>query len=131
MIMHRTLLLSAMLLSSALTYAAENATAPLTGCAAKRQAIAAQLEIAKSHGNSSQQAGLEKALKEVENNCTDADLQAKREAKVVKAEEEVAEREADLREAMAEGDQDDISKRQRKLQESRTELQQAREELGK
>ena len=37
----------------------QNAT-PLTGCAAKIQAIAAQLEIAKSHGNSNQQAGLEK-----------------------------------------------------------------------
>lgn len=128
--MHRPLLLSALLLTATLAHAGQSTT-PLTGCAAKIQAISAQLEIAKSHGNSNQQAGLEKALKEVENNCNDDDLRAKREAKVSKAEDEVAEREQDLREAQADGDQDDISKRQRKLQESRTELQQAREELNK
>ncbi|MBU0900941.1 MAG: DUF1090 domain-containing protein [Gammaproteobacteria bacterium] len=128
--MHRTLLLSALLLTATLAHA-DQSTTPLTGCAAKIQAISAQLEIAKSHSNSNQQAGLEKALKEVENNCNDDDLRAKREAKVSKAEDEIAEREQDLREAQADGDQDDISKRQRKLQESRTELQQAREELNK
>lgn len=128
--MHKTLLLSALLLTGTFAYAAEHTTAPLTGCAAKRQAIAAQLEIAKSHGNSSQQAGLEKALKQVENHCNDGELRAEREAKVSEAEEEVSEREKDLRDAQAEGDQDDISKRQRKLQEARTELQQARDALS-
>ncbi len=36
--------------------AAEEAS-PLTGCAAKRQAITTQIEQAKAHGNSEQQAG--------------------------------------------------------------------------
>jgi len=51
--------------------AAEEAT-PLTGCAAKRQAISTQIEQAKAHGDSAQQAGLEKALSEVTANCNDA-----------------------------------------------------------
>lgn len=128
--MHRTLLLSALLLTGTLAYAAESATPQLNGCAAKHQAISVQIEIAKSHGNSSQQAGLEKALKKVENHCNDASLRAERAAKLVKAEEQVGEREVDLREALAKGDQDDLTKRQRKLQQARTELQQAREALS-
>lgn len=38
----------------------------LTGCAAKQQSISAQIEQARSHGNAEQQAGLEKALSEVQ-----------------------------------------------------------------
>ena len=34
----------------------------LTGCAAKKQGIVNQIELAKVHGNADQQAGLEKAL---------------------------------------------------------------------
>ncbi|WP_339080327.1 DUF1090 domain-containing protein [Pseudomonas sp. TMP9] len=128
--MHKTLLLSALLLTGTSAYAAEGTTESLTGCAAKRQAIATQLEIAKDQGNSSQQAGLEKALKRVENHCNDGALRAEREAKVSEAEEEVSQREKDLREAQDEGDQDDISKRQHKLQEAHTELQQARDALS-
>ncbi|HZX15349.1 MAG TPA: DUF1090 domain-containing protein [Pseudomonas sp.] len=129
--MHKALLLSSLLLAATLATAATTQLTQLTGCAAKRQTISEQIEAAKSHGNSSQQAGLEKALKEVENNCNDASLRAEREAKVVEAEDEVSEREGDLREALADGDQDDISKRQHKLEEARAELQQAREELSK
>ena len=128
--MHKTLLLSALLLTGTLAHATESATQQLTGCAAKRQAISTQIEAAKTHGNSNQQARLEKALKEVEQHCNDDSLRAEREAKVVKAEEEVGERERDLHNAHAKGDQDDIAKRQRKLQESREELQQAREALS-
>ncbi|WP_298186497.1 DUF1090 domain-containing protein [uncultured Pseudomonas sp.] len=128
--MRKPLLVSALLLTSALAYAATSATQPLSGCAGKRQAISEQLDIAKRHGNSNQQAGLEKALKAVDDNCNDADLRAEREAKVVNAIEDVDEREKDLREALADGDQDDINKRQDKLQASRAKLQQARDALG-
>jgi len=57
----------------------------LTGCAAKRQAISTQIEQAKAHGNTEQQAGLEKALSEVTANCTDASLRKERENKVLDA----------------------------------------------
>ena len=87
----------------------------LTGCAAKRQAISAQIEQAKAHGNSDQQAGLEKALSEVTANCTDAALNKERENKVLDAKHEVSRRQADLDKAMKKGDADKINKRKDKL----------------
>ena len=108
--------------------AAEEAPQP-TGCAAKRQAISTQIEQAKAHGNSAQQAGLEKALSEVTANCTDASLKKERENKVLDAKHEVSRRQADLDKAMNKGDADKINKRKDKLAESRKELQDAVEEL--
>lgn len=108
--------------------AAEEAT-PLAGCAAKRQAIITQIEQAKAHGNSAQQAGLEKALSEVTANCTDAALKKERENKVLDAKHDVSRRQADLDKAMKKGDADKINKRKDKLAESRKALQDAVEEL--
>ena len=101
----------------------------LTGCAAKRQAISTQIEQAKAHGNSAQQAGLEKALSEVTANCTDASLKKERENRVLDAKHEVSRRQADLDKAMKKGDADKINKRKDKFAESRKELQDAVEEL--
>ncbi|RMT67135.1 hypothetical protein ALP29_02291 [Pseudomonas syringae pv. avii] len=102
---------------------------PLTGCAAKRQAISSQIEQAKAHGNRAQQAGLEKALDEVTTHCTDAGLKKERENKVLDAKHEVSRRQADLDKAMKKGDPDKINKRKEKLADSRKELQDAVEEL--
>lgn len=110
--------------------AAEEAPA-LTGCAAKKQAIVTQIEQAKSHGNTEQQAGLEKALSEVTAHCTDASLKKERENKVLDAKHEVSERQADLDKAMKKGDPERINKRKDKLAESRKELQEALDELDK
>ncbi|WP_248806418.1 DUF1090 domain-containing protein [Pseudomonas sp. MWU13-2100] len=110
--------------------AAEEPT-ELTGCAAKRQAISSQLEIAKAQGNSEQQAGLEKALDEVTTHCTDASLKRERENKVLDAKHEVSRRQADLDKAMKKGDPDKINKRKEKLAESRKDLQNALDELDK
>ena len=104
---------------------------PLTGCAAKRQAISTQIEQAKAHGNSEQQAGLEKALSEVTANCTDASLKKQRENRVLDAKHEVSRRQADLDKAMKKGDPDKINKRKDKLAESRKELQEALDDLDK
>jgi hypothetical protein len=103
----------------------------LTGCAAKLQAISAQIEQARAHGNSEQQAGLEKALSEVTAHCTDASLRKERENKVLDAKHEVSRRQADLDKAMKKGDADKINKRKDKLAQSRKELQDAVEELDK
>ncbi|MDF3237698.1 MULTISPECIES: DUF1090 domain-containing protein [Pseudomonas] len=108
--------------------AAEEAT-PLTGCAAKRQAISTQIEQAKAHGDSAQQAGLEKALSEVTANCNEATLKKERENKVLDAKHDVSRRQADLDKAMKKGDADKINKRKDKLAESRKALQDAVEEL--
>ncbi|KTC63339.1 hypothetical protein AO262_30890 [Pseudomonas fluorescens ABAC62] len=108
--------------------AAEDPT-PLTGCAAKRQAISTQIDQAKAHGNSDQQAGLEKALSEVTANCTDASLRKERENKVLDAKHEVSRRQADLDKAMKKGDAQKINKLKDKLAKSRKEQQDAVEEL--
>lgn len=103
----------------------------LTGCAAKRQAISAQIEQAKAHGNSEQQAGLETALSQVTAHCTDASLRKERENKVLDAKHEVSRRQADLDKAMKKGDAEKINKRKDKLAQSRKELQEAVDELDK
>jgi len=108
--------------------AAEQAPA-LTGCAAKRQDISAQIEQAKAAGNSNQQAGLEKALSEVSANCTDASLLKEQEKKVLDAKREVSTRQSDLDKAMKKGDPDKINKRKDKLAESRKELQDEQQKL--
>ncbi|KQZ86450.1 MULTISPECIES: DUF1090 domain-containing protein [unclassified Pseudomonas] len=110
--------------------AAEDAPG-LTGCAAKKQGIINQIELAKSHGNAEQQAGLETALSEVTANCTDASLKKERENKVLEAKHEVSQRQADLDKAMKKGDPERINKRKDKLAESRKELQEAVDELDK
>ncbi|WP_434606475.1 DUF1090 domain-containing protein [Pseudomonas sp. R1-7] len=103
----------------------------LTGCAAKRQGIINQIELAKSRGNPDQQAGLETALNEVTTHCTDASLRKERETKVLEAKHEVSRRQADLEKAMKKGDAERINKRKDKLAASRKELQEAVNELDK
>ncbi|WP_439877652.1 DUF1090 domain-containing protein [Pseudomonas prosekii] len=110
--------------------AAEDAPG-LSGCAAKKQGIVNQIELAKSHGNADQQAGLETALREVTEHCTDASLKKERENKVLEAKHDVSKRQADLDKAMSKGDAEKINKRKDKLAESRKELQEALDELDK
>ncbi|MBT2296778.1 DUF1090 domain-containing protein [Pseudomonas fluorescens] len=106
-------------------------TPELTGCAAKRQGIINQIELAKSRGNKDQQAGLETALNQVTTHCTDASLRKERENKVLEAKHEVSQRQADLEKAMKKGDAQRIDKRKDKLAASRKELQEAVDELDK
>ncbi|ARU88631.1 DUF1090 domain-containing protein [Pseudomonas sp. M30-35] len=111
--------------------AAEEASEALKGCAAKKQNIIEQIEFAKSHGNTSQQAGLEKALSEVTEHCTDESLKKSREEDVLDAKHEVSERKADLEQAMKKGDIEKINKRKEKLAEAHEELNEALKELDK
>ncbi|MCI0993648.1 DUF1090 domain-containing protein [Pseudomonas corrugata] len=110
---------------------ADEQTPELTGCAAKRQGIINQIELAKSRGNAEQQADLETALNEVTTHCTDASLRKERETKVLDAKHEVSRRQADLEKAMKKGDPERINKRKDKLAASRKELQEAVDELDK
>ncbi|MEN0106535.1 MAG: DUF1090 domain-containing protein [Pseudomonas sp.] len=108
---------------------AAETTKTLTGCAAKRDDIQQQIERAKAAGNSAQQAGLEKALSEVKNNCTDEQLEKSREQKVLDAQHEVKKRENELQKAMNKGDPEKIDKRKNKLAEARKELDEAKKQL--
>ncbi|MEX5351864.1 DUF1090 domain-containing protein [Pseudomonas juntendi] len=101
----------------------------LTGCAAKRQAISEQIEQARANGNAEQQTGLEKALDEVTEHCTDANLRKEREQKVLDARHEVNQRTKDLDKAMKKGDAEKINKRKEKLAEAKKEFQEAVDRL--
>ncbi|HEX4502771.1 MAG TPA: DUF1090 domain-containing protein [Scandinavium sp.] len=115
----------------ALPTASVFAQSTLTGCAAKKDEIQQQLDYAKKYNNSGQIAGLEKALKEVNANCTDASLRAEREADVREKEQKVTEREQELTEAKATGRSDKIQKKQEKLDDAKEELADAKAELNK
>lgn len=124
------ILFTACSLLAAPLFAAEEVP-QLTGCAAKRQDISTQIELAKANGNSDQQAGLEKALSEVTANCTDASLLKQLEQKVLDGKHDVSRRQSDLTKAMSKGDPDKVNKRKDKLAQSRKDLQDAQLELEK
>jgi hypothetical protein len=124
-----TLFLLATFALSALAVQATQEQTGLTGCAAKRQAISEQIEQAKVDNNSEQQSGLEKALSEVDANCTDAGLRKEREQKVLEARHEVNQRTKDLDKAMKKGDPEHVNKRKDKLAEAKKELQEAVDDL--
>lgn len=110
--------------------AAEQAAQP-SECLIKSQEISTKIQDAKTEGNKQQQAGLEKALSEVNANCTETSLLKQREQKVLDAKREVSRRQSDLNKAMTKGDPERINKRKDKLAESRKELQDAQSELEK
>ncbi|GAB3417667.1 DUF1090 domain-containing protein [Erwinia aphidicola] len=120
------LLMASLLMVMGSAHAAET----LTGCAAKRVEVAQQIQYADAHGNSAQKAGLERALKEIDQHCTDSSLMADRQQKVQEKMEKVAERQADLREAQAGGSSKKIAKQQEKLARAQQELQEARDSLS-
>lgn len=129
-------LLSTLALLSGLTLAvgplqAAQPDPGLTGCAAKRSAIENQLKEARAHNNQGQIAGLETALKEQTEHCTDSSLRKQREQKVLDARHEVSQRERDLEKAMKKGDAEKINTRKDKLAESRKELKDAKDALDK
>jgi hypothetical protein len=97
-------------------------------CAAKEAEISRQLEHAREHGNDRRVRGLETAQNEVQCACTDAGLQAERQEDIDEARDEVAEREADLQEALEDGSPEKIEKRQRKLREAQDGLREASED---
>ena len=112
-------------------FAASAASQPATGCQAKRQEIQKQIDYASTHNNSHRVSGLQKALSELNANCTDERLRAEREADVQEKIQKVEERRQELNEAKSDGRPDKISKKQQKLAEAEAELSEAKAELKK
>lgn len=101
-------------------------------CAEKRAAIVKQLDETKAHGNDRRAAGLSRALREQEANCSSASMRKEREQDVAEAGEKLAERERELQEAIADGkDADKIQVRERKVREARQALHRAQTGLDK
>ena len=112
---------SALLVFAAPTLANE----PSSACQAKRRNIEAQLANATEHGRKQEVAGLKRALRANQANCTDASLEKERSAEIRQAQKKVAEREKSLREAQQKGDPKKLADRQAKLDEARRELTEA------
>jgi hypothetical protein len=102
-----------------------------TGCEAKKEDIRKQIDYARTHGNTHRISGLEKALSEVNENCTDASLMKERQAKVAEKRMKVTERQTDLQEARETGNQEKINKKLKKLNEAEMELEDAKLSLSK
>ncbi|MGK3142329.1 DUF1090 domain-containing protein [Pantoea sp. C2G6] len=113
-----------------LTFTAAQAAPAPGGCAAKKQEIETQLAFARQHHNAHQVAGLEKALREVDQHCTESGLLKQRQEKVSEKKFKVQEREQELAKARAEGrSASKIQKREAKLAEARQELKEAEQAL--
>ena len=116
----------------ALLACSTHALAQTGGCDAKRQEIEQELAYAKAHGNANRVKGLETALDNMKANCTDASLRKSSQRKVDAAKKKVAEREADLQKAQADGKSPKkVADRQRKLDEAHADLEKALIEASK
>lgn len=94
-------------------------------CVTKQQEIQTQLDYAHQHNNKSQINGLQKALSESKAHCTDAGLKAENARHVTEKQQKVKEREHELKEAQATGDNKKIANKQKKLDEAQSELREA------
>nr|WP_159465001.1 DUF1090 domain-containing protein [Scandinavium goeteborgense] len=93
-----------------------------TPCQEKEQDIQREIHYAEKHHNQSRIDGLNKALREVKDNCSDSKLRADHQKKIAEQKEEITERRHDLDEAKNKGDADKISKREHKLTEAQQQL---------
>ncbi|EAR5683955.1 DUF1090 domain-containing protein [Salmonella enterica] len=105
-----------------------HAAAP-TGCAAKKQEVENQLTYALEHNNTHQISGLQKALREIEEHCTDPELLRQRQLKITEKYNKLTERQAELDKAKETGDPKKMAQKQKKLDRAREELQDAQNML--
>jgi len=105
------------------SFGAAAQAAPGGTCRAKHEAISRDLDDAKAKGQKQRVRGLERALKEVNRNCSDEKLQAEHQRRIAQQEKKVAAREHVLKEAERNGSVDKIARRKSKLAEEQAELQ--------
>lgn len=101
----------------------------LAGCSIKKQKIQTQIRYAKEHHNNYRVAGLERALRRVEANCSDESLRWEHEQKIREKQQKVSEREFELKEAKRSGDPKDVNKKLKKLNQAREELAESQQSL--
>ncbi|EHI8982763.1 DUF1090 domain-containing protein [Salmonella enterica] len=99
------------------------------GCEYKRQQLEHQLEYALSYNNAHRVAGLQSALRRINEYCTDKRLLTRKENKDAEKQRKVTERLQELEQVRASGKQEKIMNKQAKLDEAREELAEARREL--
>lgn len=103
----------------------------LKSCERKICEIEGQLEIALEESNEHRTVGLRKALKEVEENCTDKGYRNDLIVEIEEAKEDLVEYEADLKSAEDSGKTDKIEKYQRKIEEENGKIEYLENELSR
>jgi chromosome segregation ATPase len=106
-------------------------------CASKASALEKEIRIAQQYGNTYKVAGLKKALAEVKAHCTNSSVLAdaqkevsKLEKKLAEKREDIADVQADLREAQRKGDAKKIAKYKSKLAEKQADLREIQQDLN-
>lgn len=117
------------LLLASNTVLASAACSHVSGCERKICEMERQLDIAESMGNQHKVAGLNRALKRVEDNCTDRGLNSDRREKIAESKQDIADYQADLHEAQRRGKTDKVHKYQRKIDKEQRKLQQLERDL--
>lgn len=100
------------------------------GCEYKRQQVKRQIDYARTHNNTHRVAGLQEALREINENCTDNGLLEKKKNRVAEKQRKVTERLQELEQASETGERKKIAKKQKRLDEALAELDEARSELS-
>ncbi|QMN53899.1 DUF1090 domain-containing protein [Citrobacter freundii] len=98
------------------------------GCTEKKDEVKNQIAYAKAHNNTHQIAGLQEALHNIEEHCTESQLLKQHQLKIEEKSKKVAERQAELEQASETGDNKKISQKQKKLERAREELRDAQNE---
>ena len=109
---------------------AKDDCANLTGCAKKACEVNHQLLTAKRQGNSHQVAGLNKALNNTNEYCTQDGLKAELQQKIDDTNSEIEEYKTDLKKAKRQGKHNKVEKYQQKLNDETKQLKQLIDELN-
>lgn len=100
------------------------------GCEYKRQNLERQIDYAQAHNNIHRVAGLQEALRQVNEHCTDKQVLKRKERKFAEKRQKVAERQRELEQARISGKNEKIADRQAKQAEAQEELAEARRALS-
>jgi hypothetical protein len=102
----------------------------LKGCEKKFCEIEGQLKIAQEKGNKRKEDGLTKALEQAKKHCTDKGLREDLVGEIEEAKEEIAEYEADLKEAEEYGKTDKVRKYKEKIEEEKSKIKRLEHDLS-
>ncbi len=103
----------------------------LKGCAEKTCQVNKQIALAKKAGNSHKVEGLNKALEEIKEHCSDEKIITDIEKDLTEAKEELVEHQEELREAQADQKSDKIEKYTIKIKEDEAEIVSLQAKLSK
>ena len=112
------------------SYASSNDAHEELTCDAKKQAIETKIEQAKKANNTFEVTGLEKALQQVDTNCSDETLEQKFKRLVDEKSKNVSDKTKELAEKTKEYEKDGVDAKQDKIDALKSKLHDAEKELS-